>query len=156
MIYVDLEPVFQAERDWDRALQKLSDGVRRGVEKAVKEGAAEAKATHKYQDQTGYLTSRIVGYIETSAPGGATGVIAALADYASFVEGGTSPHPIHARNAPYLVFKGRDGTWVRTKMVNHPGHPAFPFMGPALQKAERVLVRELEVGIAEMQRALDA
>lgn len=155
MITIDLEPVFEAERRWDRAVEELSNATRRAVDRAVKEGASEAIQTRQYTDDTGLLTSRIRGYVEVSVPGGAVGVIGALTDYASFVEGGTEPHEIRARNAPNLIFKARDGNWVVTKVVQHPGHPAFPFMGQAYLKAERVLIREIEVGIRDAQRIMD-
>jgi hypothetical protein len=152
VFYVDLQDVFDFEEAYDRALGRLSDATRRGVQKGIDEGVREAINTRRYQDQTGLLTSRIKGLVEVSTPGGASGWFGAFTDYASFVEGGTRPHQIHGN--PMLVFKGRDGTWVRTTMVNHPGTQADGFMGRAFLKAERVILREVELGVAEMIRIL--
>lgn len=153
MLILDLEPVFQAEAEFERACDKVSDGVRRAVARAVDEGAREGINTRGYQDQTGLLTSRIRGYVEVSTPGGAVGVLGAFTDYASFVTDGTKPHEIHGN--PFLTFKARDGRWVTTRMVRHPGYRGDRFMTRALLKAERVLLREVEIGVAEMNRYLD-
>lgn len=153
MLWLDLEGVFQAEAEYERGINRFSDAVRSGVDKAVKEGAAEAIQTHRYQDQTGRLTGSIRGYVEVSAPGGATGLIVALTDYASFVDAGTRPHVIEGN--PFLTFKGRDGQWVTVRSVQHPGTKPDGFLGRALQKAERVLIREVEIGVADLQRFLD-
>ena len=40
-------------------------------------------------------------------------------------------------------------------MVKHPGTKPDGFMGRAYHKAERVLLREVEVGLAELQREID-
>jgi hypothetical protein len=152
VLYIDLQEVFDFEEEWLRAQSRLSDATRRGVQKSIDEGVREAIQTHRYQDQTGLLTSRITGLVEVSTPGGAVGYFGAFTDYASFVEGGTRPHEIHGN--PFLVFKGRDGQWVRTRMVNHPGTKPDAFMGRAFLKAERVLLREVELGVAEVTRLL--
>lgn len=48
-------------------------------------------------------------------------------EYAKYLEEGTAPHDIEAKDAPYLRFL-IGSTWVRTKKVHHPGNPAFrPF-----------------------------
>jgi len=149
---IDIEPILRAETDWFRKVDRFSDRTRLGVERAVQAGATEAIQTHRYQDQTGLLTSRIRGYIEFSGPDGATGVIAALTDYASYVDQDTKPHPIHGN--PFLVFKARDGNWVRTRVVQHPGTTGDQFMARGLLRAESVLLHEVHSGIAELQRVL--
>ena len=58
------------------------------------------------------------------------------APYGAYVEFGTKPHDIRPKNKEYLTFKTRDGRWVRTKLVHHPGTKAQPYMRPA---AEQVL-----------------
>jgi hypothetical protein len=35
-------------------------------------------------------------------------------------------------------------------VVHHPGGKPYPFMGPAVQKAERVIEREVDIAIAEV------
>ena len=52
-------------------------------------------------------------------------------DHAVFVEFGTKPHKIQPKNANELAFKGKDGSTVIRKSVNHPGTVAQPFLRPA-------------------------
>src|SRR4051812_42822185 len=153
MLILDLEPVYQAELAYEKAVNRFDERVRSGVRTAIDESVREAVNTRHYQDQTGLLTSRIKGYVEISIPGAAAGYFGAFTDYASFVDGGTKPHEIHGN--PFLTFKAKDGTWVTTRMVNHPGTKPDGFMGRAFLKAERVQLREVEVAAAELQRFLD-
>lgn len=55
--------------------------------------------------------------------------------YALGVHEGTRPHGIDARNAPFLVFVGRDGGIVHTKHVDHPGNRPNRFLVRALRAA---------------------
>lgn len=142
---IDTAPL---ERAWAESLRVLSDvGIRGGVAKGVEEGAAQARASHPYQDRTGALTASTQGRVEVSTPGAAEGVIEATAKYASFVESGTAPHRIEARRAAALHWVGSGGEHHFARAVHHPGTTQRPFIGPAVQKAERVIERE--VGIAE-------
>lgn len=141
------------EEEWERALLKLSDAARKAVASAVDEGPREAINTHKYQDQTGLLTSMTKGFVEISVPGGAIGEIGAYTYYASFVDGGTAPHEIHGN--PLLTFKTADGRWVSVAGVHHPGTKPDGFAGRMYLKAEAVMIREVEVGIDELQRFLE-
>ncbi len=152
-VTIDLTEILEAEKQWDRGLQIMSDGVRRAVKMAVEEGAREGINTRHYQDQTGLLTSRIRGFVEISTPGGAVGVLGAFTHYASYVDAGTRPHEI--RGNPWLVFKTKDGQWVRTHLVRHPGTKADGFMGRAFLKAERVLLREVEVAAQQFERFMN-
>lgn len=154
MLILDIEPVFQAEAEWERAIVRYDERVRRGVGAAVDEGARYAVQNHRYQDQTGLLTSRIKGFVEIGMPGSAVGILGAFTDYASFVEGGTRPHEIHGN--PYLTFKAKDGRWVTTTMVHHPGTKAYGMIGDATLKSEIVLLREVELAGAELQAFLDS
>jgi hypothetical protein len=57
-------------------------------------------------------------------------------DYTLFVDQGTKPHPIHAKNAPYLVFYWpKVGRVVHFKSVNHPGNKAYKFLEEGLKRA---------------------
>lgn len=133
------------ERAWAESLRVLSDGIRTGVSNGVTEGAQEARTVHRYKDRTGALTASTVGRVEVSTPGAAVGIIEATKPYASFVEEGTRPHEIRARRAPLLRWVDADGGHHAAKKVNHPGTPSLPFIGPAVLKAERVMVRDIEV-----------
>lgn len=154
MLIIDLEPVFQAELLFEQAVNRFDSRFRQGLATSLEEGERQAKTRHRYEDQTGLLTSRIKGYVEISVPGAAQGILGAFTDYASFVEGGTRPHEIHGN--PFLTFKAKDGTWVTTRMVHHPGTKPYAFMGDALLKTERVLIREVEVAASELQRLLES
>ena len=132
------------ERAWAESLRVLSDGIRTGVSNGVTEGAQEARTVHRYKDRTGALTASTVGRVEVSTPGAAVGVIEATKPYASFVEEGTRPHEIRPRKAASLHWVDADGDHF-AKKVNHPGTPSLPFIGPAVLKAERVMVRDIEV-----------
>lgn len=94
MFAVALDGEAELERAWGEVVRSLSDGCRRGVELAAREGAAEARARHAYKDRTGELTRSIDGVVEVTVLGGAYGYIRAGAEYASFVEEGTAPHTI--------------------------------------------------------------
>lgn len=57
-------------------------------------------------------------------------------DYTLFVDQGTKPHKIHAKNAPYLVFYWpKVGRVVHFKSVNHPGNKAYQFLMKGLERA---------------------
>jgi hypothetical protein len=141
------------EQKIDRAWLAMSSAMHRAVEAAVDEGPREAIQTHHYQDQTGLLTGMTKGFVLARVPGGALGEFGAYTKYASFVDAGTAPHEIHGN--PLLTFKGSSGQWVTVAMVHHPGTKPDGFMGRGYLKAEAVMIREVEIGAAEMQRELD-
>ncbi len=167
----------ELERDWAASCRVLSDGVRRGVAMGVTEGAAQARSDHPYKDHTGTLTKSIRGYVEASAPGAAEGVIEATAPYASFVEEGTAAHEIRPKEGYRAMGPLRRGQsrrklndvgthrialrWTSNgqvffaRVVHHPGGKPYPFMGPAVLKAERVIEREVDVAIAEVERIME-
>jgi hypothetical protein len=63
-------------------------------------------------------------------------------DYTLFVDQGTKPHPIHAKNAPYLVFYWpKVGRVVHFKSVNHPGNKPYRFLEEGLKRALRMWER---------------
>jgi hypothetical protein len=128
----------QVERTLDTIVTTLGDAIRI----AAHEGAAEAKAVGQFKDRTRRLRGSIVAKFVSSNALGVQWQILSPAKYSKFVESPTKPHQIVARNAPMLVFQ-LDGRKVVTRSVNHPGTHGTPFMGPAMQKAERVLHREL-------------
>lgn len=55
--------------------------------------------------------------------------------YAIYVHEGARPHDIVPKTAPFLVFMGRDGTTVFTKVVHHPGNKPNRFLIRALSAA---------------------
>jgi hypothetical protein len=65
--------------------------------------------------------------------------------YASYVEEGTPPHIIRARNVKNLRFQGRSGDIVYAPYVNHPGTRPNPFS----QRAVERILPELQSRFAE-------
>jgi hypothetical protein len=146
------------EEEWERALLKLSDAAREAVRAATVEAPREAINTKRFRDQTGLLTSRIKGFVEISVPGGAIGEIGAYTEYASYVDGGTKPHEIHAgggAQGALLTFKGSNGQWVSVHAVPHPGTKPTGFGGVLYNTAEAVMIREVDIGIDQLKRFLE-
>jgi hypothetical protein len=57
-------------------------------------------------------------------------------DYTLFVDQGTKPHPIRAKNAPMLVFYWpKVGRVVHFKSVKHPGNKPYEFLMKGLNRA---------------------
>jgi hypothetical protein len=147
--WTELENESQIERALDEGLHIASDGLRKALADGLDAGAAEARATHPYQDRTHKLTDSIRGRVEVSAPGAAVGVIEATAKYSQFVERGTEPHEIESRRhgkrrALHWVSGGQD---FFARRVNHPGTDPRPFIAPAAQAAERYIERQIELDI---------
>jgi len=77
-------------------------------------------------------------------PYGQTGFVVRVgAEYGVYVDQGTKPHVIVPRSSPYLVFKTRDGNWVRAQRVNHPGQKAQPFFTNAVADTEVYANKEM-------------
>lgn len=74
-----------------------------------------------------------------------TGINVFMEDYALYLEFGTAPHVIQAKNGKALAFepgkkarleaKQKPGKTVLVKKVMHPGTDPQPFIRPALMKA---------------------
>lgn len=160
-----------------RALDIVAEGCRDGVQMGIDEAMSEARARHPYQDHTHNLTRSLSGHVTSFDRMGAEGVLEARAPYASFVEEGTIAHLIrpkegHGFTGPLLegqsrrkktdvgthrkALRWRDSSGLHfAAVVHHPGGKSFPFMGPALQKFERVVEREIEKACVRAQAELD-
>lgn len=174
---LDTEPLVQK---WLHVRAAVRLGVRKAVSKGVEEGAQEARQNHPFKNRTGDLERSIVGRLtgnrtsvgasrgnnvprdsDESLDGGVDGAqfgeIVADMPYASFVENGTRPHLIVPKKGRWLAWENPDaqGDWHFARRVNHPGSRPYPFMGPAYLKCERVMVREIELGVELAQRILD-
>lgn len=82
--------------------------------------------------RTGYLAQSLVkevGDLEAS--------VSPLAPYAVYVEYGTAPHEIRPVRASVLCFEGPKGGLVFTRLVNHPGTRANPFMQRAADETAK-------------------
>lgn len=67
--------------------------------------------------------------------------------YAGYVEEGTRPHRIVAKNGRALRFLGRDGNYVFRRAVNHPGTRPYWFLNRAQITAAARLKSMLEAGM---------
>lgn len=147
-VSVDLSSFRQQAR---RTVDALQDAALHAPRVAAQEGAAEAKRVGGWQNRTGRLRAGIVARFVRGSESSVTWEILSPTPYAKFIENGTRPHVIVPRNAKALRFVV-NGQVVFAKKVNHPGTRAYPAMGPALLKAERVLYREFHVGIDKAKR----
>lgn len=155
MFTATVEGAEELAHDWVNVRAAIRAGMRRGVSMGVKEGASEAKARHRFKNRTGALERSIVGEVTGSSDDEHRGQIAAWRKYASFVEEGTRPHVILPRNAKLLHWEEPQGDHHFARRVNHPGTTALPFMGIAYLRCERVMIREIEIGIAQAQAILN-
>lgn len=85
-----------------------------------------AVSTRTFKDRTGKLR----GSIKAKLGSGYTSFVEATAKYAGFVEYGTKPHTIAARNGGFLAFQVAGSTVFR-RSVKHPGTRATNFMRDA-------------------------
>lgn len=107
--------------------------------------------------RTGELKGSITSWTQDN---GLTGVVAATAPYALFVELGTGQRGefpgaqivIRPRTASVLRFVGADGKVHYAKVVRSPGMAAHPFLRPALEQAIADL--EANLGVAAMTSVL--
>lgn len=174
MFTAELEGAEQLAHDWVRVDHAVHAGCRSGVDLGTREGAHDARAGHRFKNRTGKLERSIDGSLTEVRSDEIKGVIIAKARYASFVENGTRPHEIRPKAGAGFVGplpKGQSrrrgsgakavlawqsgGVWHFARRVMHPGTTALPFMGIAYLKCERVMIREIEVGVARAQRILD-
>lgn len=111
-----------------KALTELNAAITKGAFAsatiAAKMAHVSAKTTRMFNDRTGGLRQSIkqgsfVGYPST--------FVAAYASHARFVNDGTRPHEIRARNARALRFVMNGSVMFRARVM-HPGTAPRPFM----------------------------
>lgn len=71
----------------------------------------------------------------------ATGVFAAW--YWYMIEFGTPPHTIRAKNAPRLVFEGREGVLKYMREVSHPGTTRYAHIFPIYRSEKKNMKRRM-------------
>lgn len=136
----------QVMREILKFARDVRDGLDLVVSDACEDGADEARRV--VPRKTGALADSIKGRFVSRGQG----EIAALSTYASHVEDDTKPHEIRARRAKALHWQ-EGGVDRFARVVQHPGTKGQPFMGPAHEKAQRVLVARGEVLLAKVSRA---
>jgi hypothetical protein len=150
MFLVTLEGAEELAHAWVNVRAAVRAGVRRGVAQGCSEGAEEARTKHRFKNRTGDLERSIQGHLTGSDPDGSRGEIVATEKYASFVENGRGP--VEVKRAKFLRFE-IDGQLFFRKRVKEAA--PRPFMGLAALKCERVMIREIEIGVEQAQRILD-
>jgi len=126
------------------SLRLLQAGIHQAaalaLRQAVKVAEADARSTTLFTDRTGRTRASIRS--ETFA--GRGWVEAGRA--ARFLEYGTRPHIIAARNAGTLAFRV-NGQMVFRRSVMHPGTSERPFMRHARERGEQALAYALDLFI---------
>lgn len=185
MFTATIEGASELATRWVNVTAAVRGGMRRGVSLGVTEGAAEARAFHRFKNRTGNLERSIQGRLVGSRSGASTrrgniggsfrplqgtdlsgaqdatwGVIEAKAVYASWVEEGT-------KGGAVIVPKSPGVRWLRwfnpvgssnavfAKRVIRGATRPHPFMSFAYFKCERVMIREIERGVAQAQAILN-
>lgn len=148
-----IEGIDELATAWGTGTNLVRSSVSRGVMLGVKEGAEEARRRHTFKNRTGALEKSVEGKAFGWVGGGVKyeGEIRAGARHASFVENPTKPHVIVVRRAKWLHWEEPQGDHHFAKRVRHPGTRGQPFMHLAVFKCERVIIREVEIGIAQAE-----
>lgn len=146
----DLSDCQRAFREGQAHLLRVA---REAPMEAAIEGQNQAIARRRYKDRTGILTGR--AYVRPTVPtadGGAAEMVWPVR-YASFVDAGTPAHEIRPKRRAFLRF-GDAASPIFARAVRHPGTKPTGFAGDAATIAERVLIREIEVGFRELATIL--
>jgi len=162
---LDLDGFRAASR---RTIGAVRVGVFTASRVAAQEAATYAKETGQFKDRTGNLRKNIKAKFLSATDNGSRWQVISKEQYSRFVEFGTAPHVIRPKaqngfSGPTLKGQSRRGDrdigvgrghalrWNKggkmffARLVNHPGTRSYPFMIPALFKAESVLWRELSL-----------
>lgn len=139
LLYSDTGPV---GRYMGRQAENVTQGAKRRCPVYVRPGWMPAGWPRSPQRPSGYVRSKIYWRRGRDAVGIYVDVVSPAttlegAPLGLFLEVGTKPHQITARNAPYLVWPGRSRTtgdvYIGVKRtVDHPGTPAQPYLRPSL------------------------
>lgn len=122
-------------------LQKASgEGIQKAVDETLTVYAERIKS--EAQARAPFKSGRLKYSITINRISETSVSIGPEVPYGVFQEFGTgtrgefhsAPYKIAPKGPGYLTFQV-NGRWVRTKLVNHPGIPAHPFMRPALEAA---------------------
>lgn len=152
MFTATIDNLDEFTRDWRAALSVLVVGTQVGVELGAKEGTAEALATRGWKDRTGETRANTRSYLEARTALGATAIMEQTVDHASFLDEGSVPHEIRPRRpGGFLRWEDDNGDVHFAKRVWHPGWRGDGAWGRAAEKAERVVLREVEIAVGVAQ-----
>lgn len=138
-------------------LQKFEALTRREKTVAVNRTALDVhrEEINQLNAKTKRHTGRLA-QIAVAFPEQGTAVVEPTAPYAEYIEYGTRPHRIRARNKRVLA--ARQGGFSKNGIrygiytifgteVQHPGTAARPFVAPAAEYGERQLMKYLEAAL---------
>jgi HK97 gp10 family phage protein len=108
--------------------QGASEGLRLGAE------LVSVQAKTNAPKRTGQLANSVQAEPPTGqfTAGSLSASVGAGAPYSAFVEFGTKPHIIRAKNKKVLRFPGAGGGFRFATQVHHPGTKAQPYLQPAV------------------------
>lgn len=113
----------------------------------------EATAKDRVPVDSGTLRASIAHEIRKISSNVLRGHIGSSVNYAADVEFGTDAHTITADSAEALHWTD-GGEDVFAKSVSHPGTPAQPYLGPAIEEnideIEELLIAAIETAVAEV------
>lgn len=130
----------------------VKDNVANALEDAMSNIEKEAKLNLKHNHSV--VTAALIGSMHHITQKNAlNAVVGTDLKYAPYVEYGTAPHVIEAKNAKVLATKsgvGGGGAWIYFgKTVNHPGSHAKPFFGPAVDVTIPQFKQELKKALQD-------
>lgn len=169
----------EVRRDLREARRIVADeGIRLGVFDGITEGIAEAKAKHTHTTRTGALERGLRARLLSRGADFCEGEMVSEVPYSSYVENGTRPHIIRPKEGHGFQGPLKEGQTRRAKndvgtyrialrfesggqiffrrLVNlKKGTKAYPFMGLAYLKCERVMQARIAAAVAKAQRLFE-
>jgi len=123
-----------------RALNELLVGLMKAQNDSIDDAlkAAEAGAKSAVSSMTKTRTGALLRGFTTRRQNNFSGYLSNGVGHAIFIEKGTAPHTIRARNAQFLRFE-IGGTVYFRRSVRHPGTKARPFTPLAMASGQMAL-----------------
>ncbi len=134
----------EIHRGHERFLRDNENLMRDATERAAARALDHVQRYPLFTPRTGKLQKRTRARAFRIGSKGYKFLLTNTLDYAQTIDGGSRGHPIVAKNAPYLHFRGRNGKWVKKKEVFHPGTRPYKFAYRATMSAYRILGQSLE------------
>lgn len=111
--------------------------IRAAVDQAIRGALRDVAGPFQQASNRAYAKTRFAGTFQlTPATITRRVTLFSMNDLIKVVEDPTKPHVIRARNAPWLHFYWqRQGWWVRTLLVHHPGTAGKRYIAPLFEEA---------------------
>lgn len=128
----------QVRRAHDRFLKDNDTWIKNALAAALDQADRHVETRSTFERQSGARSLKSATKGKTiRIPGGRRLRLYWPKKHAEFIDKGTRPHPIVARNRKFLRFRGRDGRWVFRRRVMHPGTRPYRFGSLAVRVAHR-------------------